>query len=96
MDMELRNLHALVEVARRGGFSPAAKALFTTQPNVSKAVRQLEDELGVPLFDRVGHKSTLTDAGRVIYRRALSILTETEDMAATWSSTPAAWAAANA
>jgi len=80
--MELRNLHALVEVARRGGFSPAAKALFTTQPNVSKAVRQLEDELGVPLFDRVGHKSTLTDAGRVIYRRALSILTETEDMVA--------------
>jgi len=32
------------------------------------------------LFDRVGHKTTLTDAGRVIYRRALGILTETEDM----------------
>ncbi|OIO01439.1 MAG: LysR family transcriptional regulator [Desulfovibrionaceae bacterium CG1_02_65_16] len=80
--MELRNLHALVEVARRGGFSAAAKTLFTTQPNVSKAVRQLEDELGVPLFDRVGHKTALTDAGRVMYRRALSILTETEDMVA--------------
>jgi DNA-binding transcriptional LysR family regulator len=80
--MELRNLHALVEVARRGGFSQAAKALFTTQPNVSKAVRQLEDELGVALFDRVGHKSSLTDAGRVIYRRAQSILAETEDMVA--------------
>ncbi|MDR3641933.1 MAG: LysR family transcriptional regulator [Humidesulfovibrio sp.] len=80
--MELRNLHALVEVVRRGGFSQAAKVLFTTQPNVSKAVRQLEDELGVPLLDRVGHKSQLTDAGRVIYRRALSILTESEDMLA--------------
>ncbi|GAB6126181.1 LysR family transcriptional regulator [Humidesulfovibrio idahonensis] len=80
--MELRNLHALVEVARRGGFSQAAKALFTTQPNVSKAVRQLEDELGVPLFERMGHKSRLTDAGGVIYRRGLSILTETEDMLA--------------
>jgi len=80
--MELRNLHALVEVARRGGFSQAAKALFTTQPNVSKAVRQLEDELGVPLLERMGHKSRLTDAGNVIYRRSLSILTETEDMVA--------------
>lgn len=80
--MELRNLHALVEVARRGGFSPAAKALFTTQPNVSKAVRQLEDELGVALFDRVGHKSQLTEAGRIVYRRAQAILTEGEDMIA--------------
>jgi len=78
--MELRNLHALVEVVRRGGFSQAAKVLFTTQPNVSKAVRQLEDELGVPLLDRLGHRSQLTDAGGVIYRRALSILTESEDM----------------
>lgn len=78
--MELRNLHAVVEVARRGGFSPAARALFTTQPNVSKTVRQLEDELGVALFDRVGRKTELTDAGRVVYRRARSILNETEDM----------------
>lgn len=78
--MELRNLHALVEVVRRGGFSAAAKVLFTTQPNVSKAVRQLEDELGVPLLDRIGHKTRLTDAGEVIYRRAASILAGAEDM----------------
>jgi DNA-binding transcriptional LysR family regulator len=80
--MELRNLHALVEVARRGGFSAAAKVLFTTQPNVSKAVRQLEDELGVALFDRVGHRSNLTEAGRIVYRRAQAILAEGEDMVA--------------
>jgi len=75
-------LHALVEVARLGGFSAAAKTLFTTQPNVSKAVRQLEDELGVSLLERLGHKSQLTDAGNIVYRRARSILTELEDMVA--------------
>ncbi len=55
--MKLRNLQALVEVVQRGGFSAAAKPLFTSQSNVSKAVRQLEDELGVPLLDRNGHKA---------------------------------------
>lgn len=80
--MKLRNLQALVEVARQGGFSPAAKTLFTTQPNVSKAVRQLEDELGVALFDRVGHRCQLTEAGRIVYRRTQAILAESDDMIA--------------
>ncbi|MCM0754536.1 LysR family transcriptional regulator [Desulfovibrio aminophilus] len=80
--MELRTLRALVEVVRRGGFSPAAEALFTTQPNVSKAVRRLEDELGVPLLERLGHQSKLTDAGRIVYQRARRMLAETDDMLA--------------
>lgn len=50
--MDLRPLRALVEVVRQGGFSQAAKAVFATQPTVSKAVRQLEDEIGMPLLDR--------------------------------------------
>jgi DNA-binding transcriptional LysR family regulator len=47
---------------RQGGFSQAAKVVFTTQSTVSKAVKQLEIELGVPLLDRKGHRSTLTPA----------------------------------
>jgi DNA-binding transcriptional LysR family regulator len=43
--MELRTLRAFVEVVRQGGFSQAAKTLFTTQSNVSKAVKLLEEEL---------------------------------------------------
>ena len=82
MDMELRTLRAFVEVVRQGGFSQAAKTLFATQPTVSKAVKQLEDEIGVPLLDRVGHRSTLTAAGEIVYRRAVRMLTERDDLVA--------------
>lgn len=78
--MEFRTLQAFVEVVRHGGFSAAARALFTTQSNVSKAVRQLESELGVVLLDRMGSRSQLTDAGEVVFRRARGILAAAEDI----------------
>jgi DNA-binding transcriptional LysR family regulator len=80
--MELRTLRTYVEVVRQGGFSQAAKVVFTTQSTVSKAVKQLEDEIGVPLLDRIGHRSVLTVAGEVVYRRALKILAERDDLVA--------------
>jgi DNA-binding transcriptional LysR family regulator len=78
--MELRTLRAFVEVVKQGGFSQAAKVVFATQSTVSKAVKQLEDEVGVLLLDRVGHRSTLTAAGEIVYRRALRILAERNDL----------------
>jgi DNA-binding transcriptional LysR family regulator len=78
--MELRNLRAMVEVVRRTTFSGAAKELFATQSAVSKAVKQLEDELGMLLFERNGRNSRLTDAGEIAYKRAASILAETKDL----------------
>jgi DNA-binding transcriptional LysR family regulator len=80
--MELRTLRAFVEVVRQGGFSQAAKAVFATQSTVSKAVRQLEDELGLALLDRAGRHSTLTEAGEIVYRRALTMLAERDDLMA--------------
>ena len=80
--MEFRTLRAFVEVVRQGGFSQAAKTVFATQSTVSKAVRQLEDEIGVPLLDRIGHRSTLTAAGEVVYRRATRLLAERDDLLA--------------
>jgi DNA-binding transcriptional LysR family regulator len=82
MDIDLRRLRFFVEVVRQGGFSQAAKVVFATQPTVSKAVKQLEDDLGMPLLDRVGHRSELTAAGEIVYRRAVSLLTEGEDLVA--------------
>ena len=73
-------MRAFVEVVRQGGFSQAAKVVFATQSTVSKAVKQLEDEIGVLLLDRVGHRSTLTAAGEIVYRRALRILAERDDL----------------
>lgn len=80
--MEIRTLRAFVEVVRQGGFSQAAKTVFATQSTVSKAVRQIEDEIGAPLLDRLGHRSTLTVVGEIVYRRAVKILAERESLMA--------------
>jgi DNA-binding transcriptional LysR family regulator len=80
MVMELRTLRAFVEVVRQGGFSQAAKVVFATQSTVSKAIKHLEDELGVSLLDRIGHRSNLTAAGDIVYRRALKILAERDNL----------------
>lgn len=80
--MDFRTLRAFVEVVRQGGFSQAAKTVFITQSAVSKAVRQLEDEVGVALLERIGHRCALTDAGQVVYRRGLQLLAEREDLIA--------------
>jgi DNA-binding transcriptional LysR family regulator len=80
IDLDLHRLRVFVEVVRQGGFSQAAKVVFATQPTVSKAVKQLEDELGMPLLVRVGQRSELTPAGKIVYRRALGLLTEGGDL----------------
>jgi DNA-binding transcriptional LysR family regulator len=76
MDIDSRRLRFFVEVVRQGGFSQAAKVVFASQPAVSKAVQQLEAELGVPLLNRAGGRSELTDAGRIVYRHAVAALAE--------------------
>lgn len=80
--MNLRTLRAFVEVVRQGSFSQAAEVVFATQSSVSKAVRTLEEELGTPLLDRIGHRSQLTAAGEIAYRRALAILAERDSLIA--------------
>ena len=80
--MNLRTLRAFVEVVRQGGFSQAADTVALTQSTVSKAVKTLEDELGTPLLNRLGHKNELTAAGEIAYRRALVILAERNDLVA--------------
>lgn len=78
--MEFRPLRAFIEVVRQGGFSQAAKVVFATQSTVSKAVKQLEDEIGIPLLDRLGHRSVLTAAGEVVYRRGVKLLADRDDL----------------
>ncbi len=78
--MEFRSLRAFVEVIRRGGFSQAAKTIFITQSAVSKAVKQLEEELGTPLLERAGHRIVPTAAGEVVYRRGVKLLADRDDL----------------
>ena len=62
--MDIRNLTTFVHVAELGNFSRAAERLGYSQPTVSVQIRQLEQELGFRLFDRIGHSVRLTDKGR--------------------------------
>lgn len=80
--MELRHVEALVEVARRGGFMAAAKALATTQPTISKAVRQLEHDCGAVLLTRLRRGVRLTEAGEAVARRGAAMLVEREHLRA--------------
>ena len=80
--MQLRTLRAFVEVVRQGGFSAAAKTLCATQSTVSKAVKQLEDEIGLVLLDRAANRQTLTAAGQIVLRRAQAMLAQRDDLGA--------------
>lgn len=76
--MELRHLTYFVAVADRLNFSRAAEALHIAQPAISQQVRALEQELGISLFDRVGKRVTLTEAGRALLPHARQILSAVE------------------
>lgn len=67
-------LRVLREVARQGSFSAAALAFGYTQPAVSRQVSTLEAEVGTALVRRVPHGAVLTDAGRLLLKRAEAIL----------------------
>lgn len=77
--MDIPNLQAFVAVAESGSFSDASEQLFLTQPAISKRVSSLENELDIALFDRIGRKVTLTEAGQALLNRAQSILNQVED-----------------
>ena len=62
--MDIRALSIFIEVAELGSFTQAGEKLGYSQPTISFQIKQLEKELGVQLFDRIGHTVTLTDAGR--------------------------------
>lgn len=72
--MSIRNLRTLVAIFRQGSFAAAADQLCLTQSAVSQQIRALEDELGLPLFDRNGRSPQLNTDGREACQRALKIL----------------------
>lgn len=79
--MDLKGLQIFIEVAEQRSFTRAGERLGYSQPTISFQIRQLEQELGVPLFDRIGHTVTLTDAGRQALQYAQRICNLSEEMA---------------
>jgi len=72
--MELRQLRYFVHAAHLLNFSEAARALCITQSTLSQQIKQLEEELGVPLFERGGHAVSLTEAGSALLPHAINTL----------------------
>jgi LysR family transcriptional regulator, benzoate and cis,cis-muconate-responsive activator of ben and cat genes len=76
--MELRHLRYFVCVAEIENVSRAALKLHVSQPALSRQIRDLEDELGVPLLERTAKSVSLTDAGRVFLNEARVVLDRAE------------------
>ena len=72
--MEFRELSTFLQVAKLQSFSKAAKVLGYSQAAVTIQIKQLEQELGAHLFDRIGKQTTLTHQGSVFYEYAASII----------------------
>lgn len=72
--MTIRHLRIFEKVCEAGGVTRAAGQLYMTQPAVSHAIAELEQELGLPLFDRVGRRLCLNGAGRLFLQKAQRLL----------------------
>jgi len=86
MNVTLRQLKVFEAVSRHLSFTRAAEELFLTQPAVSMQVKQLEGHVGMPLFEQIGKRVHLTEAGREMqhYSRAIAhLLDEADDVLAT-------------
>ena len=84
--MDSDALLTFVTIHRTGGFSPAAETLHRSQPAISRRIALLEEELGVPLFERVTGGVVLSQAGRALLphaERVLATLKDARDAVAT-------------
>ena len=77
--MELRNLITFIQVAELGSFTKAAEQLGYSQSTVSFQIKQLEDELGCLLFERINHTITLTERGHDLVSYAHKVRALTDD-----------------
>lgn len=77
--IELRHLRYFLAVAETGHFTKAAEKVHITQPTLSQQIRQLEGQLNMPLFDRIGRRVKLTAAGELLLPYARRVWRELQD-----------------
>ncbi|MCP5407202.1 MAG: LysR family transcriptional regulator [Chromatiaceae bacterium] len=83
MNVTFRQLSLFESVARNLSFTRAAEELHLSQPAVSMQIRQLEDSIGLPLFEKLGKQVSLTEVGREVYHYSQGInryLSEMEEV----------------
>ena len=76
--MQIQQLTYFVAIAEQGSINKAAEKLFVTQPNLSKAISNLENELKVRIFNRTNKGVALTDEGKKLYQYARTIINQME------------------
>ncbi|MCC3381539.1 LysR family transcriptional regulator [Paenibacillus farraposensis] len=74
--MELKQLEYFMAVCRELHFTRAAEKLGIAQPSLSQQIRLLEHEIGTPLFDRVGKKTLITEAGKILLDHSYNVFHE--------------------
>ncbi len=80
MNVTFRQLRLLEAVARNSSFTRASKELHLTQPAVSTQIKQLEEEIGMALFEQIGKKIFLTEAGKEVYTFSRNIAQQFRDI----------------
>lgn len=80
MHLTLQQLRLFESVARLRNFTRAAEELFLTQPAVSIQIKRLEDSVGLPLFEQIGKRIYLTEAGQAMYQAVQDVLGRLETM----------------
>ncbi len=78
--MEIRNLMTFLQLAERKNFTQTAEALNYSQSTVSFQIKQLEDEIGAPLFERIHNRVSLTEKGNILRDYARQIINLTDEI----------------
>ncbi|SIO38979.1 LysR family transcriptional regulator [Salinivibrio sp. ES.052] len=84
-------LQVLDAIERKGSFAAAAESLNRAPSSLSYQVQKLEDELGLVIFDRSGHRATFTDAGLLLVERGRMLLKAADEMVADAASVAHGW-----
>lgn len=89
----LEQWRSLIAVVDAGGYAQAAETLFKSQSAVTYAVQKIESLLGVKVFEIQGRKAILTPTGQMLYRRALALVDEANDLEKAAHTLSAGWEA---
>lgn len=86
--MNLTHLRYMIEVDRLGSITKAAAALYMGQPNLSKAIKEMECELGIPIFKRSAKGVVATEKGREFLQYAKAIIVQMDKMESLYKDDP--------
>lgn len=78
--MEFRQLEYFMMLCKELHFTRAAEKLHISQPTLSHQIKVLENEVGALLFDRIGKKISITDAGEILYNQCTSIFNSIDNV----------------